>query len=288
MKNVSYPIGPVEEGHCGWCGVKNPPSKGAKPRKWCSKICCSRAAEFRRIGSAPGGSSRVVPTSCKGCGAEISQGERSRNPKIWCSQSCRTNYNRGPVNKRSSYYQNQLVRNAESVRQKNLSLPDNICPHCGNTTPRTSAGRPLKYCSNKCSSAFSYEKAKASADPCSVEGCEKPGVAKGMCGGHYSAVWRAANPDKHTAKNLRYRAQKRHEGAESFSRVEVMELSNWTCHICGGEIDRDCEYPNTLYGTVDHVVPLSKGGTHTIDNVKAAHHVCNSTKRDKEDYVHVG
>ena len=35
------------------------------------------------------------------------------------------------------------------------------------------------------------------------------------------------------------------------------------------------------YPTVDHIVPLSKGGTHTWNNVQLAHMACNSGKCDK-------
>ena len=53
------------------------------------------------------------------------------------------------------------------------------------------------------------------------------------------------------------------------------------CHICGGECDRsDKAYGSVgpMYPTIDHVVPLSKGGTHTWGNVKLAHFKCNSEK----------
>ncbi|MGP5930327.1 HNH endonuclease [Corynebacterium glyciniphilum] len=65
-----------------------------------------------------------------------------------------------------------------------------------------------------------------------------------------------------------------------------MECSKWTCHICGGPIDPHCEYPSPLYGSVDHIVPLSRGGAHIYENVKAAHLSCNSKKGAREDYVH--
>lgn len=34
------------------------------------------------------------------------------------------------------------------------------------------------------------------------------------------------------------------------------------------------------YPSIDHVIPISKGGTHTWDNVRLAHHHCNSIKKD--------
>lgn len=33
--------------------------------------------------------------------------------------------------------------------------------------------------------------------------------------------------------------------------------------------------------TIDHIIPLSKGGTHTYNNVQLAHYICNSKKSDK-------
>ena len=62
-----------------------------------------------------------------------------------------------------------------------------------------------------------------------------------------------------------------------------------TCWICGGL----CDYSDCIrdargnfivgrnYPSVDHVKPLSKGGLHSWDNVRLAHHYCNSMKRDK-------
>ncbi|WP_210434349.1 HNH endonuclease [Virgibacillus sp. SK37] len=35
------------------------------------------------------------------------------------------------------------------------------------------------------------------------------------------------------------------------------------------------------YPSIEHVIPISKGGTHTWDNVKLAHRKCNNLKSDK-------
>ena len=46
------------------------------------------------------------------------------------------------------------------------------------------------------------------------------------------------------------------------------------CHICGGLIEsrKDAE--------LDHVIPLSKGGKTSLDNLKWAHKLCNRMKHD--------
>jgi 5-methylcytosine-specific restriction endonuclease McrA len=36
-----------------------------------------------------------------------------------------------------------------------------------------------------------------------------------------------------------------------------------------------------LSGTLDHIIPLAKGGDHTYENIKLAHMICNSYKSDK-------
>jgi 5-methylcytosine-specific restriction endonuclease McrA len=38
------------------------------------------------------------------------------------------------------------------------------------------------------------------------------------------------------------------------------------------------------YGSIDHVLPVSKGGTHTWNNVRLAHRGCNMAKRDRTVY----
>lgn len=59
------------------------------------------------------------------------------------------------------------------------------------------------------------------------------------------------------------------------------------CWLCGGECDwsdRE-ETPIAIvcgdkYPSIDHVVPLSKGGEHSWENVRLAHRICNSIKSD--------
>lgn len=50
------------------------------------------------------------------------------------------------------------------------------------------------------------------------------------------------------------------------------------CHICESKVDMNLNSNDNMYGSIDHVMPIAKGGTHTWDNVKLAHRICNSIK----------
>lgn len=57
------------------------------------------------------------------------------------------------------------------------------------------------------------------------------------------------------------------------------------CQICGKPVDMaDIKngHIGRHYPTLDHIIPLSKGGSHTWDNVQLAHMGCNAGKCDKE------
>lgn len=55
------------------------------------------------------------------------------------------------------------------------------------------------------------------------------------------------------------------------NRREVLRRDHHTCQYCG----------SSKHLTLDHVIPLSKGGQHTWDNVVAACQQCNQHKSDR-------
>lgn len=52
------------------------------------------------------------------------------------------------------------------------------------------------------------------------------------------------------------------------------------CYLCGERVDMNADSNSNWYGSIDHVIPVAKGGTHTWNNIKLAHRYCNSAKRD--------
>lgn len=59
----------------------------------------------------------------------------------------------------------------------------------------------------------------------------------------------------------------------------IIRKARPACHICGQPILWEANYLDPKSFVIDHVVPIAKGGSDTIDNIKAAHRECNSKKR---------
>lgn len=72
---------------------------------------------------------------------------------------------------------------------------------------------------------------------------------------------------------------------------KLIDRDGGICQICGDPVDQsdgwydeDCRFHiGCNYPTVDHIIPLAKGGDNTWGNVQLAHLRCNSAKRDKVD-----
>lgn len=85
-----------------------------------------------------------------------------------------------------------------------------------------------------------------------------------------------------------WRRRAEHYGCKSFddsiTLAALYRKSNGVCTICGEPVDvTDINdgHIGRRYPTLDHIVPLSKGGTHTWDNVQLAHMSCNAGKCDR-------
>lgn len=66
---------------------------------------------------------------------------------------------------------------------------------------------------------------------------------------------------------------------------KLIERDGMKCQICGGICDWNDHswsgYTGPTYPSIDHIIPMAKGGGHTWENVQVAHIICNSEKGDK-------
>lgn len=90
-----------------------------------------------------------------------------------------------------------------------------------------------------------------------------------------------AQRDRILSWNQNRRARKRDAFVEHVEVGAVYERDNWVCHICGGKVDCMLKHPDPMCVSLDHIVPLSKGGEHSYINCATAHLRCNIQKQAK-------
>lgn len=276
MDSVSYPHIDAQPGQCLWCGTEVGYFKNGKSKKYCGDYCSTSASSFRRTG-------RIAPLpwlresregSCKGCGELLVRGSRERNGKKWCSDACRVRtYYRNSPDKRIE----QNARNRERAAAKSAakgSYPK--CLNCGSLLKSRRAD--FKYCNSQECQSVKKRTSPENAAECSFDGCNRHAVSRGLCSSHYSTEWRRAHPGRHAVNQQKRRALKKSAFVEDVDLMVVLERDNWMCMLCGKKIPKGAEYPDPLYRTVDHVVPLHVGGEHSYANVQSAHFGCNAAK----------
>ena len=95
------------------------------------------------------------------------------------------------------------------------------------------------------------------------------------------------NPEESREGKRRRRAKVRENGFNKYTEEQVFEMWGTDCHICLEPIDLTVSgytgatnWEKGLH--IDHVIPISKGGSDTLDNVKPAHAICNLRKNARE------
>ena len=151
--------------------------------------------------------------------------------------------------------------------------------------------------SDKCGTYVGYNRHKANKE----DSCEPCNIARRA----YQNTWSEKNRErkrelvrKWNKLNKAYRqklkrensrkrrAQKRNNKHSKYTEAEVLERYGLICYICQKEIDLNAPRSTSQKGWemglhIDHVIPLFKGGSDTIDNVKPTHGKCNISKGNK-------
>lgn len=174
-----------------------------------------------------------------------------------------------------------------------IPLVDCRCGYCGELfleqRSRVANGKG-RFCSKAC-----YFKAKTLGNTllCSCRGCGTDFVrAKSIVssgGGKYcsNACYLAhVHPisgltSRQDAKAKRFLRMRLTRTEPRISRKAIFERDEWRCWICGEPVDRQVSWPHPQYPTLDHVMPLSKGGIHDPSNLRCAHNACNQRRGNR-------
>jgi 5-methylcytosine-specific restriction endonuclease McrA len=251
---------------------------------------CRRHWRLLRIAEGytePPRRNRILSGVCGDCGAAYSvtlaTADQDRPDNI-CPGCLRTAINRRLARAQAAA--------AAAVRPAAPARP--CCCECGGPVP---VGR-RRYCSAVCGESAARavllgRLADEFTRPCLGCGDQVRGVNRcEPCRLEWRRVQRKADKRKAriagTLPSGNHRGRARHYGVAyvpGITRRAVCERDGWVCGICGGPVDPDLKFPDVMSASLDHVIPMARGGGHVWGNVQCAHFLCNSIKSDRPEGV---
>lgn len=181
---------------------------------------------------------------CEHCGQEF---WTTRRRARFCQESCR----------RARELEEKAARNANRTR-----IWVGRCGHCGKAfVSPTADGYQVRMCSDDCRAAAKRSKERIRE--------------------HTQDIPRRKRYAESMAANDARRRGAVAVAAEVFSRAEIAERDGWVCQLCQVSVDPALEWPHPMSQSLDHKIPLSKGGAHSRANCQLAHLTCNLSKGDR-------
>ena len=148
---------------------------------------------------------------------------------------------------------------------------------------------------------------------CKVEGCTDERYALDLCSSHYVIFKKYGDPtavpqrgkktlltrpnincetcgqsfSPGTSPHRRFCSRGCRPGKRSSTyrgRLVVLRLAErdgWHCKLCDEEVDKSLHFPHPLSGSIDHVVPVSLGGSDEFANLQLSHRRCNIMKGNR-------
>ena len=80
---------------------------------------------------------------------------------------------------------------------------------------------------------------------------------------------------------MRPERQGSHRANYERNKKRILATQN-ICGICGKPVDKSLKYPHPMSPTIDHIIPVAKGGhPSSLSNLQLSHMGCNRQKSDK-------
>ena len=232
-----------------------------KNRKYCTSTCASRHAGEQRRGEY----------FCEYCGKPRSSDHPNRNR--FCSRECANTAKHEETEKRNE--EKRILHENEMKRD---------CDYCGETF--VSKGSASRFCSDECRRLGILRELSFVPEERACPQCGKLFYttlsAKDKI---YCSEKCRARKDHKKYKDTRKR-QMRKAFVEPVGIKFTYKKYGGRCAICGQDVPDTTEPSNQWASTVDHIMPISKGGLHMKSNCQLAHRLCNSIKLDvTEDFT---
>ena len=277
---------------CKKCGDKFTVTKYPN-RKYCSPEC------------NPWISTSITYKNCQECGAKLARKSNNGPPPKYCSEGCRwaAHYKRNPekYSGKCDYCGKIIPVRRFGYKTKHCSAEcrskvafknkERECVVCGKVFK---GSHPGKCCSSECQIEQTNKTIKESGkrEPSIEKTCANCGKNffvgyfqqwAEACSKSCSDAWyRSRNPDKVAANNARRRMREEVAFVEHVNPFDIFERDKWKCKLCGKKVNKDHRHPHPMSASIDHIIPLSKGGKHTKDNVRLAHLRCNVSRGNRD------
>jgi 5-methylcytosine-specific restriction endonuclease McrA len=244
------------------------------PTTWQQRTCSQKCS--RKLNSSHRNKPRGT-SNCKRCGEEFAT---TVNKATFCSKRCSNTW---------SYENSDRFGKGEATREaKRQAKREAIAalPAC------TSCGKKIRFGRTKavCSTCVGYvSDRRARGDGGYVYGCSDCGrmVVRSQRNGN--PVCRLCTELKDKAANKEAKRRRRHvvrdrsgQRAERFTSTQLFDRDSWRCQLCGVKVRTYTKKRNADdEATIDHIVPLSRGGQHDMANCQCACRRCNTAKGAK-------
>ncbi len=227
------------------------------------KAQINRARKRRKVVAA----SIHLDAQCIACGTWYKlSGPASWSGRRTCSDQCRKDL--------------KARRAKDWYAEQGGGIVSKDCEHCGETysgIARSMARR--KFCSRQCNNDAVHLREREAR----LANNLKANKRCLHCGSVVPATMRSdaaycSRRCTHAAHGATKKARMKimvDDAVKRIPRAYIIERDNSRCHMCR----KKCK-PSEIH--LDHVIPLSKGGTHTLENLRVSCAPCNLSKGDRE------
>lgn len=228
---------------CTTCGIMFLAGRHQKEES----CTCSRECRYSKSRY----SNRTV--SCRQCGTKIEGASRATK---YCSDECQSIYNAA-----------------------NPKLRPRTCVGCGDGF--NASFKKQIYCSNPCKAKWARKKAlgEVCCKTCNNTFTPTPDTYMDYCSDDCKRAAKRADWVRNNVKrqSIMTAVPIKHR----INTAEIFARANNICQICGILTKREGGKYSPDYPTIDHIIPISKGGQHIASNLQCACLRCNMSKGAK-------
>lgn len=277
---------------------------------WCKKSSECKRCYFRRyrneqrLGQSRKQPPDVLRRSCSVCGTVFVP---SRATHRFCSRSCSTSFaatSRWASLDPAARSALRLAQNAQRAKRGRKCKCGHTVPH--HTGPQlgkcndciglvckwdgcsTGVPRNRSWCADHriaIQRIQSYASRDKIGTECSETECVRPVRARGVCNMHYKRILRSEgrlpNEPWDERRRNNYYIRKTKMDATTAAPVilqDIIDRDGTDCALCFEPVDFSLKWPAPFSKSLDHILPISRGGSHTLANCQIAHLRCNISK----------